>query len=57
MYGVLPFSPETIRRAVQTGIEMSVLELDNWGDKRFKRIKASKLLVETFEQTHVESND
>lgn len=57
MYDVLPFSPETIRRAVNDGLGIGLLEEDNWGDKRFKRIKASKLLVDCFEETHVESTD
>lgn len=57
MYDVLPFSPETIRRAVKDGVDMGVVEIVRGGDKRYKKIQASKLLVETFEEKHVESTE
>jgi hypothetical protein len=57
MYDVLPFSPETIRRAVKDGVDMGVVEVVRGGDKRYKKIQASKLLVETFEEKHVESTE
>lgn len=55
MYNVIPFSPETIRRAVKDGIELDVIKVENGGDKRYKKIKASQELVDTFEKNHVES--
>lgn len=55
MYNVIPFSPETIRRAIKDGVEMGIIKVVNGGDKRYKKIKASKELVDTFEQNHVES--
>ena len=57
MYDVLPYSPETIRRAVADGVDLDMVEVVRGGDKRYKRIQASKLLVETFEEKHVESTD
>lgn len=57
MYDVIPFSPETIRRAVKDGFDMGIIERVEGGDRRFKRIQATELLVETFEETHVESTD
>jgi len=56
MYNVIPFSPETIRRAVKDGVEMGVIDVVNGGDKRYKKIKASQELVDTFEKDNVESD-
>lgn len=55
MYNVIPFSPETIRRAVKDGVEMGIIDVVNGGDKRYKKIKASKELVDTFDKDNVES--
>ena len=52
-----PFSPETIRRAVKDGFDMGIIERVEGGDRRLKMIRATQLLVETFEETHVESTD
>jgi len=52
-----PFSPETIRRAVKDGFDMAVIERVEGGDKRLKLIRASQLLVDNFEETHVESTE
>ena len=52
-----PFSPETIRRAVKDGFEMGIIERVEGGDRRLKLIQATKLLVDNFEETHVESTD
>lgn len=52
-----PFSPETIRRAVKDGMDIGIIEHVKGGDRRLKLIRASKLLVDCFEETHVESND
>ena len=57
MYDVLPYSPETIRRSVKDGIEMGMIERVAIGDKRYKNIKASQQLVETFERMRVESTE
>jgi hypothetical protein len=56
MYNVIPFSPETIRRAVKDGVEMGVIDVVNGGDRRYKKIKASQELVDTFEKDNVESD-
>ena len=53
----LSFSPETIRRAVKDGFDMGVIERLEGGDRRLKRIRATQLLVDNFEVTHVESTD
>ena len=53
----LSFSPETIRRAVKDGFDMGMIERVEGGDKRLKRIRATQLLVDNFEVTHVESTD
>ena len=55
MYNVIPFSPETIRRAVKDGVEMGIIDVVNGGDKRYKKIKASKELVDTLDKDNVES--
>jgi hypothetical protein len=55
MYNVIPFSPETIRRAVKDGVDMGIIDVVNGGDKRYKKIKASQELVDTFEKDNVES--
>lgn len=52
-----PFSPETIRRAVKDGFDMGIIERAEGGDRRQKRVQASQLLVDNFEETHVESTD
>ena len=52
-----PFSPETIRRAVKDGFDMGVIERAEGGDRRQKRVQASQLLVDNFEETHVESTE
>jgi len=52
-----PFSPETIRRAVKDGFDMGVIERAEGGDRRQKRVQASQLLVDNFEERHVESTD
>jgi hypothetical protein len=57
LYDVLPYSPETIRRAVCDGVDMDMIERVEMGDRRYKKIRATKLLVETFEAMHVESTD
>ena len=57
MYDHLPFSKETIRRAVRDGIDMGYIEVISGTDKRYKRIRASQLLIDTFESMHVESDD
>jgi len=56
-FEALRFSPETIRRAVKDGFDMGVIERVEGGDRRLKIIRASQLLVENFEETHVESTD
>ena len=55
MYDVLPYSPETIRRAVKDGFDTGMIERVAIGDRRYKNIKASQQLVETFERMRVES--
>lgn len=57
MYGVLPFSSETIRRAVKDGVAMGVIDVVNGGDKRYKKIKASQELVDRFEDVVLDSSD
>lgn len=57
LYSTLRFSPETIRRAVKDGIEEGCIEASKGRDRRYKRIQASQLLVESFEETHVESTE
>ena len=57
LYDVLSYSPETIRRAVSDGVDMDMIERVEMGDRRYKKIRATKLLVETFEETHVESTE
>ena len=57
MYGVLPFSSETIRRAVKDGVEMGLIDIVNGGDKRYKKIKASQELVDRFEGVVLDSSD
>ena len=57
LYDVLSYSPETIRRAVKDGFDMGIIERASGGDKRLKRIRASQLLVDNFEETHVESTE
>ena len=52
-----PFSPETIRRAVKDGFDMGIIERVEGGDRRLKLLQATKLLVDNFEETHVESTD
>ena len=52
-----PFSPETIRRAVKDGFDMDIIERVSGGDKRLKLVRASQLLVDNFEETHVESTE
>lgn len=55
---VSPFSEETTRRAIRDGIDMGVIdEVEDKTDRRRKRIRASQLLVDCFESTHVESTD
>ena len=52
----LPHSTETKRRAVRDGVRMGVIdESDDLNDRRRKLIKASQLLIDCFESTHVES--
>jgi len=57
MYNVIPFSAETIRRAVKDGVDMGVIEVVNGGDKRYKKIKASQELVDRFEDVVLDSSD
>ena len=57
MYDVLPFSPETIRRAVKDGVEMGIIDVVNGGDKRYKKIKASQELVDRFEDVVLDSSN
>ena len=57
MYGVLPFSAETIRRAVKDGVAMGVIDVVNGGDKRYKKIKASQELVDRFEDVVLDSSN
>ena len=53
-----PFSEETTRRAIRDGIDMGIIdEVEDKTDRRRKRIRASQLLVDCFESTHVESTD
>ena len=53
-----PFSEETTRRALRDGIDMEIIdEVEDKTDRRRKRIRASQLLVDCFESTHVESTD
>ena len=57
LYPVLRYSPETIRRAVKEGVQDDAVAVHDGKDRRYKRISASKLLVDCFEETHVESTD
>lgn len=53
-----PFSEETTRRALRDGIDMGIIDkVEDKTDRRRKRIRASQLLVDCFESTHVESTD
>lgn len=56
IFGELPFSSETTRRAVRDGVRMGIIdEVTDPTDRRRKLVQASQKLIDTFESRHVES--
>ncbi len=56
IFGELPFSSETTRRAVRDGVRMGIIdEVTDPNDRRRKLVQASQKLIDTFESRHVES--
>ena len=56
IFGELPFSSETTRRAVRDGVRMGIIDqVSDPNDRRRKLVQASQILIDTFESRHVES--